>query len=84
MDIASRGYRMKEPQEAPRESSQVLGKVFAALRDEGVTKGHIAQDLHVRSEEIDALVFGLTLTGLSGGSTSPTIARKRSQLRVVK
>jgi hypothetical protein len=42
------GLSPKESQEAPRESSQVLSKVFAAQRDERVTKGHIAHELHVR------------------------------------
>jgi Zn-dependent peptidase ImmA (M78 family)/DNA-binding XRE family transcriptional regulator len=82
--IAKRGYRSREPEEAPRETSQVLAKVFAALRDESVAKRDIAAQLHITPEEIEQLVFGLALTGLSGapgpqGATS----RKRGQLRVV-
>jgi Zn-dependent peptidase ImmA (M78 family)/DNA-binding XRE family transcriptional regulator len=81
--ISKRGYRTHEPDEAPRETSQVLGKVFAALRDESVVKRDIAAQLNIAPEEIEQLVFGLTLTGLTGtarpgGSTSG----KRGQLRV--
>jgi len=81
VELSSRGYRKKEPNEAPRESSQLLPKVFAALRDESVTKTDIAEELHVAPEELEQLVFGLTLTGLSGGAGGG--ARKPPQLRVV-
>jgi Zn-dependent peptidase ImmA (M78 family)/DNA-binding XRE family transcriptional regulator len=64
IEIAQRGYRKKEPNEAPRETSQVLAKVFAALRDEGTTKAEIAAALSIHVEEIDELVFGLALTAL--------------------
>ncbi|MGE3703551.1 MAG: helix-turn-helix domain-containing protein [Hyphomicrobiaceae bacterium] len=84
IEIASRGYRKREPEESQRESSQVLAKVFAALRDEGVAKGDIAGDLRVPAEEIEQLVFGLALTGLSG-APSPDGTSRRSQpnLRIV-
>lgn len=85
IQIAKRGYRTKEPEEAPRESSQILAKVFAAMRKEGVGKPQIAAALNVYAEDIDELVFGLALTGLSGksaGSTKPT-SPKRPSLRVV-
>ncbi len=35
MQISQRGYRKAEPDSLPRETSQVLAKVFAALRSEG-------------------------------------------------
>ena len=58
--------------------------MFSALRDEGVTKGDIANELRVSTEEIDWLVFGLTLTAFSGTVASGgTFNRKRAQLRVV-
>lgn len=50
IEIAQRGYQKKEPNEAQRETSQVLGKVFAALRDEGTTKNDIAGALSVHSQ----------------------------------
>jgi Zn-dependent peptidase ImmA (M78 family) len=84
IEIASRGYRKREPDEASRETSQVLAKVFAALRDESVAKRDIAADLHITSEEIEQLVFGLTVTGLTGGMDQPpSSGKKRGQLRIV-
>jgi Zn-dependent peptidase ImmA (M78 family)/DNA-binding XRE family transcriptional regulator len=82
--ISKRGYRTREPEEAPRETSQVLAKVFAALRDESMAKRNIAEQLHIAPEEIEQLVFGLTLTGLTGPpGIGATTSRKRGQLRVV-
>jgi len=85
IELSSRGYRKQEPEEAPRETSQVLAKVFAALRDESVTKRSIAAELHITSDEIEQLVFGLIVTGLSttGRSTGPR-NKRRAQLSVVK
>ena len=84
IEIASRGYRTKEPEEAPRETSQVLAKVFAALRDDSVVKRDIATKLNITPEEIEQLVFGLALTGLSGSrSSSVSATAKRGQLRAV-
>lgn len=83
VEISSRGYRRKEPNEAPRESSQVFKKVFAALRDESVSKADIASDLHVPAEELEQLVFGLTLTGLSGSRGAINTRRQPPNLRVV-
>ena len=82
--LTSRGYRRQEPDEAQRETSQVLAKVFSALRDESVAKRDIAEDLHISAEEIEQLVFGLTLTGLTGspGQRGSTTA-KPGQLRAV-
>lgn len=84
IEISSRGYRKKEPNEAPRESSQVFKKVFAALRDERVSKMDIASALHIQAEELEKLVFGLTLTGISGAGGAIKMRRqKKPNLRVV-
>src|SRR5712691_5657173 len=84
IDISKRGLRTREPEEGQRETSQVLAKVFTALRDDSVAKRDIAEQLHITPEEIEQLVFGLTLTGLTG-APGPGAApgRKRGQLRVV-
>jgi Zn-dependent peptidase ImmA (M78 family)/DNA-binding XRE family transcriptional regulator len=66
IEISSRGYRKSEPDGGPREVSQVLHKVFNALREEGVAKQDVANALHVDAEDINELVFGLALTALSG------------------
>jgi hypothetical protein len=83
IEIAQRGYQKKEPEEARREASQVLSKVFAALRDEGTTKADIAEALSVHVAELDELVFGLALTALAGGNRSAGQVR-RPALQVIE
>jgi Zn-dependent peptidase ImmA (M78 family)/DNA-binding XRE family transcriptional regulator len=82
IEIAQRGYQKREPAEAPRESSQILGKVFAALREEGTVKTDIARDLRVHVDELDQLVFGLAITGLAGGGQASG-TQHRPALRLV-
>lgn len=83
IDLSSRGYRKKEPDEGQRETSQILQKVFMALRDESISRGDIAAELCVPVEELDQLVFGLALTGLSGGGVGNARKGKPPSLRVV-
>lgn len=85
IEIAKRGYRKKEPNEAPRETSQVMAKVFTALREESVTKADIAATLAVHVEEIDQLVFGLALTALSStnGARAPS-SKPHPRLRLIE
>ena len=76
--------RNRKAEEASRESSQILAKVFATLRAEGIGKTQIAEGLNVYAEEIDQLVFGLALTGLkSKGWLHRGRTSKRPELRVV-
>lgn len=84
IEISSRGYRRREPDESPRETSQLLAKVFDAMRDESVSKGDIAEDLCVTADEIDELVFGLALTVINGGGGSGGAQRKAPSLHVVR
>jgi len=84
VELSSRGYRKKEPDEAQRETSQLLPKVFAVLRNEKLSKGDIASELCVPTEEIEQLVFRLTLTGLSGKGGAVSRNRRPPQLRVVR
>jgi Zn-dependent peptidase ImmA (M78 family)/DNA-binding XRE family transcriptional regulator len=85
IEIAKRGYPKKEPHEAPRETSQALAKIFAALREDGLTKADIAASLAVHVEEIDQLVFGLALTALSSSTGSRSASSKqRPALRLIR
>jgi Zn-dependent peptidase ImmA (M78 family)/DNA-binding XRE family transcriptional regulator len=85
MQIARQGYRKKEPESVPRETSQILGKVLAGLREEGISKAEIAQELHVTVDELDDLVFGLAVTSLQGGkSNSVPVKRQLVNLKVIK
>lgn len=38
IQIADSGYRRREPQPCPRETSQVLKKAFEMLKEEGITR----------------------------------------------
>jgi Zn-dependent peptidase ImmA (M78 family)/DNA-binding XRE family transcriptional regulator len=85
IEIAKRGFRKREPEEAQRESSQILAKVLSALRAEGISERDIANDLRVTREEIEQLVFGLAIVGLTGTASGERLLnRKRPHLRVVQ
>lgn len=77
--------RNKEPESAPFETSQVLSKVFTALRDEGITKFDVAKAINVTPEEIDELTFGLMLNLLQGGKAAGDATKtSRANLRLVQ
>lgn len=65
------GYRTEEPEGSRKETSQVLDKVMAALRADGMTKEKVAAELGVYAREIDELIFGLTMTGIAGAGKRP-------------
>lgn len=78
IQMSERGYRTNEPQSGPRETSQVLKKVFALSREDGVTRAAVAGALHLNVADLDSLIFGLVMTGIGGGrsgeATSPSQA----------
>jgi Zn-dependent peptidase ImmA (M78 family)/DNA-binding XRE family transcriptional regulator len=71
-EIGKRGYRTEEPDSAPRESSQVLSKVLAALRQDSLSQRDIATQLDLPPAELEQLIFGLTMTSLDGGMRGGT------------
>lgn len=73
IEIGKRDYLVSEPEPIERETSQVLNKIFAALRKEGVSKPAIAQRLGIHQRDLDAIVFGLTM--LSADSVAPLPAK---------
>jgi len=85
IQIAESGFRINEPEGASHETSQVLAKVFSALREEGITKDDVARELTIDPTEIEQLTFGLMLNALVGKSRAAASKRsKRAHLRVVK
>lgn len=85
IEMSELGYRKAEPIPAQREKSQAWEKIFASLRTDGLTKEDIANDLSVPVEEIEGLVFGLALLGLSGASPSNVRSNRNiAPLRLVK
>lgn len=84
IQIAEAGYRTREPNGAVHEKSIVLEKVFSALRDEGITKTDVAEELLIPVDEINALTFGLMLNLLKGGQESDGKSKKsKAQIRLV-
>jgi len=69
--LGQMGYRRGEPGGIPPETSQVFGKVFAALREDGTSRSAIARELALPLEELDALLFGLVLVGMAGARRVP-------------
>lgn len=69
VEMSKRGYRTREPHGIRRESSQVLNKVFTALRKEGIGKADVARALNMYPEDLDALVFGLAMLPIAGTGT---------------
>jgi Zn-dependent peptidase ImmA (M78 family) len=61
IEIGKRNYLTSEPKPIERETSQVLNKLFAALRKEGMSKAAIARELQIHQADLDAIVFGLTM-----------------------
>lgn len=76
------GYKRGEPGGIPRESSQLLSKVFRALRDDGVPPRRIARDLAMSVAELNSHVFGLVPTALPGGT--PSTPPRRPELRLLR
>jgi Zn-dependent peptidase ImmA (M78 family) len=65
VQLSRLGYRSNEPGGIPRESSQLLTKVFRSIRDEGETPAAIADAIGISIDELHAHVFGLTLTAVA-------------------
>jgi Zn-dependent peptidase ImmA (M78 family)/transcriptional regulator with XRE-family HTH domain len=63
----SRLGRTREANSLPREQSQVLHKVLAALRADGISRRDIADDLDLNPSDIDALMSGLVVLPVAGG-----------------
>jgi Zn-dependent peptidase ImmA (M78 family)/transcriptional regulator with XRE-family HTH domain len=72
IEIAKRGYRTKEPNSAPREVSQALQLMLAALRQDGIGRHKMAEALSISPTELDQLLFGLVMTAIEGGRRKPT------------
>ncbi|MEV0692225.1 XRE family transcriptional regulator [Streptomyces sp. NPDC050388] len=91
IELGKLGYRRGEPSGmAGRENSQLLDKVFTALRSKGVTLHDVARDLHVSPEELSSWVFGLIVTARKGSHgtaparSEPTSREVRPRLSLVQ
>jgi Zn-dependent peptidase ImmA (M78 family)/DNA-binding XRE family transcriptional regulator len=66
VEMSRRGFRTQEPEPIPRESSQVLAKVFASLRAEGIRRSDVAAAVAIPCDELEKLVFDLVLRQIVG------------------
>lgn len=80
MCIEMAPYRRSEPEPMQHEASQVLGKMFASLEAEGITKAQVAKELCISRADLESLTFGMDVAegdALAAGTS-------RAPLRVVK
>ncbi|MEV6611396.1 XRE family transcriptional regulator [Kutzneria sp. NPDC051319] len=76
--------RVDADSDQARESSQLLAKVFKALREQGMTPHELAADLMLSTQELNNIVFGLVVTALPGRSTAlRTPGGRTAHLRLV-
>jgi Zn-dependent peptidase ImmA (M78 family)/DNA-binding XRE family transcriptional regulator len=71
VELGQRGYRSTEPEDQPRENSQLLTKVFQRLRKRNVSRSDIAGDLRIRVTDLNDCVFGLVMFALDGTNPRP-------------
>lgn len=64
IELSQTGQRTRELNGIPRESSQVIGKVFDTLRSEGKSRNSIARDLAITPTELNSLIAGLTISAV--------------------
>jgi hypothetical protein len=83
IEMSKRGYRSDDPKTIPRETSQVLTKLFQELRQRGRSKADVALELAVTVEELNAWIFGLVLTPVHGTVRATTTPRRPAR-RLVK
>lgn len=76
--MSTLGYRSKEPSPRPREESVLWKKVFESLWKDRLTKDHVAKELCIPLDEIEAL-----LGGLYGDAAFPQNGESRQMLRAI-
>lgn len=81
IELSRRGYRRSEPGGVPHETSQVLAKVFSALRAQKVGVDQVASELGWHPGDVRAHLFGLALTAHPGdGDPAPDWPRSLDAL----
>lgn len=86
IEMSKKGYNKSEPESIEREYSKIWEMAFTSLRNEKISKEHIAQDLDIHVKEIESLVFGLVTMNVIHGSNnlSTTKSTGKNHLYVVK
>lgn len=79
----ARGGKDREVASLPREQSQVLNKVLRTLRSDGTKLTDIADQLHLRPDDVRAMFVGLVTAAVDGEGHHSTDASQRPNLRLV-
>lgn len=79
----SRIGRDREIDSIPRERSEMMTKVAAMLREDGVSHRSVAADLHIQPDDLNGLTFGLVMTPLDGGRER-TERREPPRLQLIR
>ena len=70
-----------------RETSQVFDKVFRSLKESGISKVHVAQEMGLHVGDLETLIFGLNpITGSQrrGLSDNPEVVARRTGMKLVR
>ena len=84
VEMTKLGYRESEPEEMTRETSLLLPKMLESLYEDGLSRSRIAALLTISQAELEALLFGLVLTGIEGGRRGNTSNDRPVGLELVK
>lgn len=77
IDLSKSGYRRREPEGIPQETSQLLSKVLKALRAEGIARADVARQLGIYGVDLSALMFGLVLGSADGRKVASAVGDSR-------
>lgn len=86
IELSKRGFRSSEPgSQIPRESSQILRKIIAALRTDNFTTRKIAAQFGLPLSEFNSYVSGLVVVAEDGsGEGGATGIANRPKLQVIR
>ena len=76
--------RSREPNGIARETSHVFAKVFGFLKASGTTKADVARQLDLYTDDVDALIVGLTVMPISEGGRRTNGAGATARRRDLK
>ncbi len=81
IDINKNGYNTNEPFSIPKESSQILLKVFNALKTKNIKKNDVAKEIGISLKELEKLTFGMI--EIDGGNNGKR-EQSSADLHIVK
>jgi hypothetical protein len=59
----------------------ILKTLLASLFSDGISRPRIAEELTIPTEELEQLLFGLTMTGIKGGGHGRKSSAKLSRVK---